>query len=83
VRRAEQQTNCTIFNQQTQILGYADYIDIIGRSHAAFQEAFLALVKGTSRFKDQRNKTKYMIAARNDRTFSDNTFEVVKEFVHL
>jgi hypothetical protein len=33
----------TIFNKQTQILGYADDIDIIGRSQAAVREAFLTL----------------------------------------
>jgi hypothetical protein len=35
VRRAKLQTNGNIFNKQTQILGYTDDIDIIGRSQAA------------------------------------------------
>jgi Reverse transcriptase (RNA-dependent DNA polymerase) len=39
------QTNGTIFSKQTQILGYADDIDIIGRSQAAVREVFLALVR--------------------------------------
>jgi Reverse transcriptase (RNA-dependent DNA polymerase) len=43
IRRAKLQTNGAIFNKQTQILGYTDDIDIIGRSQAAVWEAFLAL----------------------------------------
>jgi Reverse transcriptase (RNA-dependent DNA polymerase) len=43
VRRAKLQTNGTIFNRQTQILAYADDIDIIGRSQAAVRDAYLAL----------------------------------------
>jgi Reverse transcriptase (RNA-dependent DNA polymerase) len=42
VRRAKFQTNGTIFNNQTQILGYTDDIEIIGRSQAAVREAFVA-----------------------------------------
>jgi hypothetical protein len=37
VRRAKLQTNGTIFNKQTQILGYANDIGIIGRSKAALE----------------------------------------------
>jgi hypothetical protein len=32
VRRANLQTTGTIYNKETQLLAYADYIDIIGRS---------------------------------------------------
>jgi hypothetical protein len=43
VRRAKLQTNGTLFNKQTKILGYTDDIDFIGWSQAAVREAFLAL----------------------------------------
>jgi Reverse transcriptase (RNA-dependent DNA polymerase) len=84
----------TIFNKQTQILGYADDIDIIGRSQAAVRKAFLALERKANKagLKINESKTKYMIAAGNERTirdvgqsvaFGDKTFEVVKKFVYL
>jgi hypothetical protein len=69
---------------------YADDIDIIGRSTSAVRNAYLALegeaVKVDLKINEQ--KTKYMIAARNDRTIrdvgqsvtiGDKHFEVVKE----
>ena len=94
VRRAKLQTNGTIFNKLTQILAYADDIDIIGRSQAAVRDAYLALEREANKvgLKINENKTKYMIAAGTDRTirdvgrgvaFGDKKFEVVKEFVYL
>jgi Reverse transcriptase (RNA-dependent DNA polymerase) len=94
VQRAKLQTNGTIFNKQTQILGYADVIDIIGRSQAAVRETFLALEREANKvgLKISESKTKYMIAAGSERTirnvgqsvaFGDKTFEVVKELVYL
>jgi Reverse transcriptase (RNA-dependent DNA polymerase) len=94
IRRAKLHTNGTIFNKQTQILGYVDEIDIIGRSQAAVREAFLALQREANKvgLKINESKTKIMIAAGNERTirdvgqsvaFGDKTFEVVKEFVYL
>jgi endonuclease/exonuclease/phosphatase family metal-dependent hydrolase len=94
VRRANMQTSGTIFNKQTQLLAYADDIDIIGRSQAAVREAFLALEREANKvgLKINESKTKYMIAAGNSRTvrdvgqsvaFGDKTFEVVNEFVYL
>jgi Reverse transcriptase (RNA-dependent DNA polymerase) len=94
VRRAKLQTNGTILNKQTQILGYAVNIDIIGRSQTAVREAFLALEREANKvgLKINESKTKYMIAAGNDRKIRDvgqsvafgvNTFEFVKEFVYL
>ena len=94
VRRAKLQTNGTIFNKLTQILAYADDIDIIGRSQAAVRDAYLALEREANKvgLHINENKTKYMIAAGTDRTirdvgqsvaFGDKTFEVVKEFVYL
>jgi Reverse transcriptase (RNA-dependent DNA polymerase) len=61
VRRAKVQTNGTIFNKQTQILCYADDIDIIGRTQAAVREAFLALERETNKvgLKINESKTKH------------------------
>jgi hypothetical protein len=94
VRRANLQTTGTIFNKETQLLAYTDDIDIVGRSQSAVQNAYLALegeaVKVGLKINEQ--KTKYVIAAMNDRTIcevgqsmaiGDKHFEVVKEFVYL
>jgi Reverse transcriptase (RNA-dependent DNA polymerase) len=93
-RRTKLQTNGTIFYRQTQILAYADDIDIIGRSQAAVRDAYLALEREANKveLKINESKTKYMIAAGTDRmirdvghsvVLGDKTFEVVKEFVYL
>jgi hypothetical protein len=70
VRRANLQTTGTIYNKEKQLLAYADDRDIVGRSQSAVQGAYLALeveaTKGWLKINEQ--KTKYMIAARNDRT---------------
>jgi hypothetical protein len=42
VRRANLQTTGTIYNKETQLLAYADDIDIVGRSQSA-RDAYLAL----------------------------------------
>jgi hypothetical protein len=82
VRRANLQTTSTIYNKETQLLAYA------------VRDAYLALEIEAAKvgLKINEQKTKYMIAARNDRTIrdvgqsmaiSDKHFEVVKEFVYL
>jgi hypothetical protein len=43
VRRADLQTTGTIYNKETQLLAYADDIDIVGRSQSAVRNAYLAL----------------------------------------
>jgi hypothetical protein len=87
-RRAKLQTSGTIFNKQTQLLAYANDIDIVGKSlEAVREEAEAAKVV----LKINEQKTKYMIASGN-RTildskptvaFGDKNFEVVNEFVYL
>ncbi|XP_066908688.1 uncharacterized protein [Halyomorpha halys] len=88
IRESKVQTSGTIFNHMVQILGYADDIDIIGRSKAGVEEALddatrkLGLVVNT-------NKTKYMIAGQ-ERGFNNFLpqiyhcfFEQVEEFVYF
>ena len=64
VRRAKLQTNGTIFNKLTQILAYADDIDIIGRSQVAVRDAYLVLEREANKvgLKINENKTKYFDA---------------------
>jgi hypothetical protein len=92
VRRANLQTTGTIYNKEKQLLAYADDIDIVGRSQSAVRNAYLALEEEAAKvgLKINEQKTKYMIAARNDTTIRDvgqsmaivdKHFEVVKEFV--
>jgi hypothetical protein len=68
--------------------------DIVGRSQSAVRNAYLALEWEAAKegLKINEQKTKYMIAAQNDRTIRDvkqsgaigkKDFEVVKEFANL
>jgi hypothetical protein len=91
VRRANLQTTGTIYNKKTQLLAYADDIDIVGRNQAAVRDAYLALEREVG-LKINEQTTKYMIAAWNDTTIRDvgqsvaignEHVEVVKEFVYL
>jgi hypothetical protein len=43
VRRTNLQTTGKIYNKETQLLAYADEIDIVGRSQSAVRDAYLAL----------------------------------------
>jgi hypothetical protein len=73
VGRTNLQTTGTIYNKEAQILAYADDIDIVGRSQLAVLVAYLALKVEAAKvgLKINDQKTKYMIAARNDRTICD------------
>jgi hypothetical protein len=73
---------------------YTDDIDIVGRSQSAVRDAYLALEREAAKvgLKINEQNSKYMIAARNDRTIrdvgqrvaiGDKLFEVIKEFVYL
>jgi hypothetical protein len=94
VQRANLQTTGIIYNKETQLLAYADDIDFVGRSKSAVRNAYLALEGEAAKvgLKINEQKTKYMIAARNDTTIrdvgqsvaiGDKHFEVVKEFLYL
>jgi hypothetical protein len=73
VRRANLESTDTIYNKETQLLAYADDINIVGRSQSAIRNAYLALEGEAAKLglKINEQKTKYMIAARNDRTVHD------------
>jgi hypothetical protein len=82
VRRANLQTTGTIYNKKTQLLPYADDIDIVGRSQSAVRDTYLALEREAAKegLKINEQKTKNMIAARNDNTIpsrNDNTIRDV------
>jgi hypothetical protein len=80
----------TIFNKQTQLLAYADDIDIVARSLKSARDAYLAMEAEVAKIRLNINKqrTKYMIAAGN-RTIFDarqtvafgyKNFKVVNEY---
>jgi hypothetical protein len=60
VRRANLQTTGTIYNKETQLLAYADDIDIVGRSQSAVGNAYLALEREAAKvgLKINEQKTK-------------------------
>jgi hypothetical protein len=70
VRRANLQTTGTIYNKETQLLAYADDIDIVDRSQSAVRDAYLALEREAAKvgLKINEQKTKYMIAAHTQST---------------
>jgi hypothetical protein len=73
VRRTNLQITGTIYNKETQLLAYADDINIVGRSQSAVRDTYLALKREAAKvgLKINEQKTKYMIAARNDRTIRE------------
>ena len=84
----------TIFYKSVQLLGYADDIDIVGRSQRAVVEAFTAIEEEAKRVGLEVNeeKTKYMLSTKNNSvthhlgqnvTIDSYNFEVGKEFVYL
>jgi hypothetical protein len=85
VRRANIQKTGTIYNKDTLLLAYADDIDIVGRSQLAVRDAYLALEREAAKvwWKINEQKTKYMIAARNNSTIRDVGQSVVIGDKHL
>jgi hypothetical protein len=63
VRRAKLQTTSTIFNKQTQLLAYADDIDIVGISIEAVRDDYLVLEAEEAKLglKINEQKIKYII----------------------
>jgi hypothetical protein len=62
VRQANLQTTCTIYNKETQLLAYADDIDIVGRSQSTVRDAYSALEIEAAKvgLKINEPKTKYI-----------------------
>ena len=76
VRRSEIDTRGTIYNKSTQILAYADDVDIVGRNVRCVKETYLALEKAANKIglKVNEAKTKYMIVSKKSHTVLDRTF---------
>jgi hypothetical protein len=94
IRRAGVEKEGSIFTKSIQLLGFADDIDIIGRSVRAVKDAFIKLEKEASRIglRVNEDKTKFLMVSPSPRTrelvgtrleVGDKRFEVVKEFVYL
>lgn len=90
VRESGIQVGRTIFDSPVQILGYADDIDIVGRSLNAMTEAFRSLRCAAAKMglEVNQSKTKYLIT--NPREIppshiqvDDYAFERVEEFIYL
>ncbi|XP_052901775.1 uncharacterized protein LOC128309428 [Anopheles moucheti] len=84
----------TIFTRSLQFLGFADDIDIIGRTSAAVCEAYTRLKREAARIGLRINatKTKYLLAGGSDRdstrlgsrvSVDGDDLEVVEEFCYL
>ena len=93
MRRAGISTSRTLANGLVQVLGFADDLDIAGRSHSEVADTFTKLREEAARMGMiiNESKTKYMkTAARMVPEQNDNSvniagseFEVVDEFVYL
>jgi Reverse transcriptase (RNA-dependent DNA polymerase) len=94
VRRSGVETSGTIFTKSTQMLGFADDIDIIGRNTRAVKDAYSKLEREANRIGLHVNedKTNFLMVCPSQRTrdlvgshleIGDKRFEVVKEFKYL
>ena len=68
VRRAGVDTRQTIYTKSTQLLGYADDIDIIGRTERAVIETFVKIKEKAMSvgLAVNESKTKYMMSTKNE-----------------
>lgn len=91
VRAMAIDTSSTIFTKSSQLLGFADDLDIMGRNMEVVKEKFVALDRKGSDFGLRVNdtKTEYMVTSTSDRQYGQNvtinghTFKVVDNFVYL
>ena len=97
IRESRLETTGTIFYKSTQILAYADDIDIIGLRHSYVAEAYQGIEQAAENLSLQINevKTKLMVATsaglpiknqnlrRCDVQIDERTFEVVSQFTYL
>jgi len=93
-RRAKLQLTGTIFNKSSQLLAFADDIDIVGRSLRAITDTFSKLEREANKVGLHVNeeKTKLLMVAASTRTkqqvgthlcINNKRFEVVEEFKYL
>lgn len=92
IRRAHLNNTGTILHKSSQVLAYADDIDLIGRRKATVEEAFQSLEEASNTVGLQSNidKTKYMRMSRNPPSnggsgiaVGENTIECVRSFQYL
>jgi hypothetical protein len=82
------ETKGNMLNKSVQILAYADYVDIVGRTKNAVKKAYTILLKAARRMgllSINQDNSKYMEAIDRPTTQSDaiidtHRIEVVKEF---
>lgn len=91
IRDSQIETTGTIYQKSVQVLGYADDLDLIGRTFPAMEMAYLALENAARQAGLHVNmkKTKYLKASKNQSlqpqtvSVGNNTFAAVKDFVYL
>lgn len=94
VRRSGVETSGSIFNKSSQLLGFADDIDIIGRNIRSLTDAYSRLEREANKIglRVNEDKTKLLMICPSERTKSlvgthleigDKKFEVVGEFCYL
>ena len=94
IRDSKVHLSGSIYNKSTQLLGYADDIDIIGRQAEDVRRSFVEIETASERMglKINPEKTKYMLVSSSEErrlNFGQNisigvhNFEVVKDFVYL
>ncbi|XP_071653719.1 uncharacterized protein [Temnothorax longispinosus] len=92
IRRTIVDTNATIMSKSRQIVGYADDLNVMGRSMSDVEEAFNSMESAASSvgLEINEDKTKLMRLSRNPRrrlgqsvTIGTHKFETVDEFVYL
>jgi len=90
IRKLSVQTTSTIFHKPVQLIGYADYINIMGRTKKATSEVYGELKERSKEVGLIINveKTKAMVQSRRHRkggiwTVGDHKIETVKRFRYL
>jgi sorting nexin-29 len=81
----------SIYTRSTQILAYADDLDLVGRNIAAVKDAFESLEKGAEAvgLRINTDKTKYMVATKKgaggvqNLIVDDHSIEAVDSFVYV
>jgi hypothetical protein len=89
IRKSGIETYGTIFHKSSQILAYADDVDIIARNGDQLQQNLLAFENAAQNvgLKINQQKTKYLISSRNhtatESNFLNHAIEQVDSFVYL